>query len=108
MGCLDGQVLRKLADELAEYAAEEERKEKEAEQFWCSWPELCPCCDGDVVILTASGPVYTGYEGDDIRCVNCKCTGQLLVNHEDDAYVAWDENNPCGREVDDANDQEAV
>ena len=57
---------------------------------WRPWPAgECPECGDSLEIETTSEEHGLGYDSDEVRCVACRCPGQLNVYAEDAAEAAF-------------------
>ena len=65
-------------------------------KIWKSHPAECNHCGGNSEICTYEG-LDEGweYDGDEMRCVECKCPGQWNVFDEDSAYESWHDEPGC-------------
>ena len=62
------------------------------DKHWKEWGEDCPSCGGPSQVFTLSTAPHTGYDQDEVMCMDCYSPGMLHVD-EDEAWVAWDMDN---------------
>lgn len=75
-------------------AAKEEAKKHQRQ--WRSWEGNCSWCGDDVEVLTTSGRDNYAFDGDEARCVSCRCPGGVSVPADDEAaYIDWHEEPDC-------------
>lgn len=61
---------------------------------WERWSESCPLCGDDAEVLTTSDQAGLVYDGDEARCVSCRCPGGVTVT-EESTYIAWHDEPGC-------------
>jgi hypothetical protein len=58
---------------------------------WKYHPDQCDHCGSGTEIFTDEGlEEGYGFDGDEMRCVECGAIGQWVVYDEDEAYSRWD------------------
>lgn len=62
---------------------------------WKHFNYQCAYCGSDAEVLTdAPEPGFAG-DGDEARCVECKCPGSVVVSEEPFATVNWHDEPDC-------------
>lgn len=62
------------------------------EKIWKYHPDQCDICGSDAEIYTDEMlDEGWGFDGDPMRCTECKAVGQWNVYEEDDAYSSWED-----------------
>jgi len=57
--------------------------------------DSCPYCGGDPEILTDSPSDEEFYEGDEVRCSECKMPGGVSLEGDDIAWINWHDDPDC-------------
>ncbi len=87
---------RKAERELAEVKAENVRLRKRPKTEWRQFSGDCIFCGDEAEVLTNAGQDNFAYDGDEARCVSCRCPGSVIVPGDDDsAYIVWHDEPDC-------------
>jgi hypothetical protein len=62
---------------------------------WRPWPDDCNHCGGALEILTDETRDDWGFDGDELRCSECKCPGYLAVCAVDDVCSVMHDEPVC-------------
>lgn len=56
----------------------------------------CESCGSDIEVLTDSHKDFCACDGDDVRCVDCRCPGNVSCDADEDGLgIAWHDEPGC-------------